>query len=117
MLTDLEAVFLSLKSKLGLRPTCHHKEDRAEGHLFITVPAYQAIQVLRRKLRPHGINDSWSTLRRIFAGQCRVTATFKQKDGRTLHVRKSTTREPKRKQLDDALGLPASRGTVQKLVV
>jgi transposase len=117
MLTDLEAVFRSLKSELGLHPTGHHKEDRAEGHLFITVLAYQAIQVLRRKLRGHGINDSWSTLRGIFAGQRRVTATFKQKDGRTLHVRKSTTAGPKLQQLYDALGLPASPGTVQKLVV
>jgi hypothetical protein len=32
MLTDLEAVFRSLKSELGLRPVFHHKEDRAEGH-------------------------------------------------------------------------------------
>ncbi len=50
MLADLEAVFRSLKSELGLRPTCHHKEDRAGGHLFITVLAYQAVQVLRYKL-------------------------------------------------------------------
>jgi transposase len=50
MLTDLEAVFRSLKSPVGLHPTGHHKEDRAEGHLFITVLAYQAIQVLRQKI-------------------------------------------------------------------
>ena len=35
MLTDLEAVFRSLKSELGLRPVFHHKEERADGHLFI----------------------------------------------------------------------------------
>ena len=34
MLTDLEAVFRSLKSELGLRPIYHHKPIRAEGHLF-----------------------------------------------------------------------------------
>jgi transposase len=39
MLTDLEAVFRSLKSELGLRPVFHHKEERADGHLFITVLA------------------------------------------------------------------------------
>ena len=32
-LTDLEAVFRSLKSELGLRPIYHHKPIRAEGHL------------------------------------------------------------------------------------
>ena len=36
-LTDIEAVFRSLKSELGLRPIFHHKPIRAEGHLFITV--------------------------------------------------------------------------------
>ena len=117
MLTDLEAVFRSLKSELGLRPIYHHKEIRAEGHLFITVLAYQAIQLLRRKLRGHGFNESWASLHRIFAGQLRVTATFKQRDGRTLHVRKTTSAEPKLCQLYEALGLSASPGTVQKLVI
>ena len=42
-LTDLEAVFRSLKSELGLRPIFHHKPIRAEGHLFITVIAYQLV--------------------------------------------------------------------------
>lgn len=116
-LTDLEAVFRSLKSELGLRPIYHHKEIRAEGHLFITVLAYQAIQVLRRKLRGHGFNDSWSTLRRIFAGQLRVTATFRQKDGRTLHVRKTTTAEPQLSLLYEALGVSVSPGNIQKLVI
>mgnify|MGYP004702570661 CR=1 FL=1 len=69
-----DAVFRSLKSELGLRPVYHRKEERAEGHLFITVLACQAVQVLRQTL----------------SGQQRVTATFKQRDGRTLHVRKTT---------------------------
>ncbi len=43
MLTDLESVFLSLKSELGLRPIYHHKEERSDGHLFITVLAYQLV--------------------------------------------------------------------------
>ena len=38
MLTDLEAVFRSLKSELGLRPVYHHKEERVDGHLFINFP-------------------------------------------------------------------------------
>ena len=44
-LTDLEAVFRSLKSELGLRPVHHHKPIRAQGRLFITVPAYRLAQV------------------------------------------------------------------------
>jgi transposase len=116
MLTDLEAVFRSLKSELGLRPIYHQKEDRAEGHLFITVLAYQVVQVLRGKLKAHGIHESWASLRKIFAGQFRVTATFRQRDGRTLHVRKTTVAEPKLKRFYDALDLSASPVGVRKLV-
>lgn len=46
MLTDMESVFRSLKSELGMRPVYHHKEDRSDGHPFITVLAYQAVQEL-----------------------------------------------------------------------
>jgi transposase len=116
MLTDLEAVFRSLKSELGLRPIYHHKEERAEGHLFITVLAYQAVQVLRQQLKAHGIHESWSTLRQTLSVQQRVTATFKQRDGRTLHVRKATVAEANLKKLYDALDLSAAPGGVQKLV-
>ena len=116
MLTDLESVFRSLKSELGLRPVYHHKEERADGHLFITVLAYQAVQVIRRKLKSCNINDSWASLRKIFSGQQRVTATFKQKDGCTLHVRKTTIAEPKLQKLYDALEISASPAGTQKTI-
>ena len=115
MLTDLEAVFRSLKSELGLRPIYHHKEDRAEGHLFITVLAYQAVQAVRRQPKAHGINESWASLRALLAVQQRVTATFSQRDGRTLHVRKATVPEPALQKIYDALGLPLTPGGVKKM--
>ena len=77
-LTDVEAVFRALKSELGLRPIYHHKPQRADGHLFITVIAYQLVQVIRTRLRAHGEHASWTTLRRILEGQQRVTATFRR---------------------------------------
>ncbi|MEW6289844.1 MAG: IS1634 family transposase [Thermodesulfobacteriota bacterium] len=116
MLTDLEAVFRSLKSELGLRPVYHRKEDRAEGHLLITVLAYQAVQALRGKLKARGIKASWTTLREVFSTQQRVTATFKQRDGRTLHVRKTTVADPKLQRLYTALDLIADPVGVRKLI-
>ncbi len=35
MLTDLEAVFRSFESELGMRPVYHQKTERVEGHIFI----------------------------------------------------------------------------------
>ena len=109
-LTDLEAVFRSLKSELGLRPIYHHKPIRADGHLFITVIAYQLVQVIRRRLRESGETASWTTLRRILEGQQRVTATFRRGDGRTLHVRKVT-------RIYDALGVDSAPGGIRKSIV
>jgi transposase len=76
MLTDLEAVFRSLKGELGLRPIFRSKEERSDGHLFISVLAYQFVQVIRQRLRAHGIHESWSGLREVLAVQRRVTASF-----------------------------------------
>jgi transposase len=59
MLTDLEAVFRSLKSELGLRPIYHHKSARVDGHLFISVLAYHLVHSLRVRLKAQGIHLSW----------------------------------------------------------
>ena len=114
MLTDLEAVFRSLKSELGLRPVFHQKEDRTDGHLLITVLAYQMVQVIRRKLAAQGDHLSWNGLREILGVQQRVTATFRQRDGRTLHVRKATVAEPALRRIYDALAINPAPGGVQK---
>ena len=116
-LTDVEAVFRALKSELGLRPIYHHKPRRAEGHLFITVVAYQLAQVIRTRLCAHGEHASWSTLRRILEGQQRVTATFRRPDGRTLHVRTATQPEPEQRAIYDALGIDSHPGGVRKTII
>ena len=121
MLTDLEAVFRSLKSELGLRPIYHHKPIRAESHLFITVIAYQLVQVIRKRLAERGRGScrsgNWTTLRRTLAGRVRVTATFKRADGRTLHVRKATRPELGQRAILDALGIESSAGGTRKMIV
>jgi len=115
MLTDLEAVFRSLKSELGLRPIFHHKEERTEGHLFITVLAYQAVQAIRNKLKAKGITASWTTLRETLSVQQRVTAAFRQRDGKTLNIRKATVAENNLKEIYERLGISATPGGTRKL--
>jgi hypothetical protein len=92
-LANLEAVFRGLKSHLGLRPVFHHTEGRTDGHLFITMLAYQLVQTIRHRLAARGCHLSWSGLWAVLSVQQRVTATFRQRDGRTLHVRKATVAE------------------------
>jgi transposase len=116
LLTDLEAVFRSLKSELGLRPVYHRKPERCDGHLFITVLAYQFVQIIRRQLREQGVEASWQTLRQWLGGQVRVTAVFRRPDGRALHVRKATRPEGEHLNLCQLLGLDPQPGGVEKLI-
>ncbi len=116
-LTDIEAVFRSLKSELGLRPIFHRRSVRADGHLFITVIAYQLVQVIRTRLRLSGEKASWSTIRRILEVQQRVTSVLCRKDGKTVHVRRATRPEPEQQAILDALGADSRAGGIQRTVV
>lgn len=116
MLTDLESVFRSLKSELGLRPVFHSKENRSDGHLFITVLAYQCVQTIRATLKKAGINDSWSQLRRTLLVQQRVTTSLRRKDGRTIHLRKSTLAEPELMAIYQTLQINPAPGGTKKLI-
>lgn len=115
-LTDLEAVFRSLKSELGLRPIYHAKETRTDGHLFISVLAYQCVQLIRRRLKHQGISDSWTRLRRILSVQVRLTVSFRQIDGHTLNIRKPTQAEPELLAIYRALGIDPRPGGTRKLI-
>jgi len=119
MLTDLEAVFRCFKSDLGLRPIFHSKEERADSHLFITVLAYQLVQLIRRRLKESGSdgNGSWRILREIMSTQCRVTASFRRADGKALHVRKATRAEPEQMAIYRALKVNPAPGGISKTIV
>ena len=104
MLTDVEAVFRSLKSELGLRPVFHQKDKRTEGHLFITVLAYQMVQLIRHQLRQKAeLHHSWATLRHLLATQVRSTRVLPCQDGSTLHSRLTDTPNPVQARILQAL--------------
>ena len=113
LLTEVEAVFRSLKTELGLRPVYHRTAIRAEGHLFLTVLAYHLVRIIRLRLGT-GESRSWSTLRCVLARQQRQTLVFRDKEGCAYHLRKSSRAEPEQEQIYQALGLPLSPGGVQK---
>lgn len=117
MLTDLEAVFRSLKSELGLRPVHHQISKRVSGHLFITVLAYHLVHTIRYRLKQTGIHSSWSSLRKILSSQTRVTISMQCKGGGTVHVRKSTRPEPNQQAIYSALGIKGQPGHMVKVTI
>jgi transposase len=117
MLTNLESVFRSLKTDLGLRPVFHQIDRRVEGHLFISVLAYHFVHMLRLQLKAKGIDDSWETLRETLATQQRVTATLQRRDGRAVHVRKATRPEPHHQKINAILGHSPNPGGTHRVLV
>jgi hypothetical protein len=114
MLTDVEAVFRSLKSELGLRPVFHRKSLRTRGHLFISVLAYQCVQVIRRELRSQGLISSWTTLRTRLSQHNRVTCSFRQAAGTTLHIRKAVQAPSEVLSIYRGLGITNRPGGIKK---
>jgi transposase len=117
MLTDLEAVFRSLKSELGLRPVFHQKTKRVNGHLFISLLAYHLVHTIRFQLKKKGIYSSWSNLRKKLMGHNRTTVTMKCRNGNTVHIRKSTRPEPRQQEIYQALNLSWHPGRIIKKVI
>ena len=115
--TNLESVFRSLKTDLGLRPVYHQVERRVEGHLFISVLAYHFVHALRLQLKAQGVDDAWDTLRQTLAGQQRITTKLQRRDGRAVHVRKATRPEPDQQKIAKILGLSANPGGTPRAVI
>jgi len=116
MLTDIEDAFRCMKSDLGLRPIYHQKETRCDGHIFITILAYHLLHTIRFKLRQRGVRFCWTTIRRQLSTQVRVTTTMKRKDGKTIHIRKSSKVDPPHQAIYDALNLPYQPGRIVKTI-
>lgn len=117
MLTDLEAVFRSLKSELGMRPVYHQKTHRVEGHLFITLLAYNLVHQIRLTLKSRSINDSWKTIRTTLSTQMRTTASVRGEHGEQIHIRKSNYPNASQQVLLRALELTWNPGKTQKTIV
>ena len=116
-LTGREAVFSSLTPVPGAPWAERRGEACGAAHLFVSVLAYQVVQVIRHHLMQRGRDLSWQVLRETLAGQCRVTASIRHGDGRTLHIRKATRADPDQLAIYEALGIDPAPGGVQETLI
>ncbi|NBR99803.1 MAG: hypothetical protein EBT42_05440 [Actinobacteria bacterium] len=115
MLTEIESAFRSLKSELGMRPIYHQKEQRIDGHIFISILAYHVMHAIRYQLKELGINNSWDGLREIMATQIRSTTTLDLENDGIVRIRKTSRATPEQAAIYRALGIDANPcGLVKK---
>jgi transposase len=113
-LTRAEEGFQCLKRDLGLRPNRHHKEDRVDGHIFITVLAYQLMCWISRKLEQSGDRRDWDTIRRILRTHCYTTIILPTKAGHVYRIRKAAQPEECQREIYETLGIDWKKLPVTK---
>lgn len=103
MLTRIENAFGDLKSYLGLRPNRHHKENRVDGHIFISILAYHLLHSIEYKLRGQGDHFRWVTIKRIVSSHTYSTIQLPTTNGTVINMRKPGIPEGIHREIYDKL--------------
>ena len=104
-LTRVESGFRTLKTHLGLRPVYHHREDRCDSHIFITVLAYRLLHYIEHMLKSRGDTRSWCTIRRLLKTHAYTTIALLTTRGRQLYLRVPGIPEKEQRQIYELLGV------------
>lgn len=104
-LTNIENTFRALK--LGLRQIS--RDDRIEGHMFVSVLAYHGVQLIRTKLRKCKVNDDWGSLQTDLRNWQRVTTMVTDKAGDTLIHKQDCRPSNRQRELAQHLGVSCGR--------
>ena len=113
-LTRAERGFNVLKSDLGLRPNYHQIDRRVEGHVFISILAYQLLRFIQYSLEQHGDTRCWRTIKRVLQTHTYATVILPTRQGKVYHLRKAGIPETSHKQIYNLLGIKWNKLPVKK---
>ena len=116
-LTRAEDGFKALKSDLGLRPNHHQIEPRVEGHVFITILAYQLLRFIEYTLEQHGDTRCWQTVKRVLGTHTYATLILPTRHGEVYRLRKAGIPEQSHKQIYQLFRIPWKKLPVKKSMV
>ena len=106
LLLRVEDGFKNLKSDLGIRPVYHHKGNRTEAHIFISVLGYHILNGIREKLRERKDKRRWSTIKEILRTQ-QLMKIIMPGAGREFQVRVVSRANKEQKEIYEKLGIEA----------
>jgi transposase len=92
-LTQIEAVFRSLKSELGIRPIHHQLEHRADAHILVAFLAYCLQVTLKHRLLVHAPGLTPTAVLEKLAGIQMIDVWIPTVDGRWLNLPRYTQPE------------------------
>jgi transposase len=110
-LTQIEAVFRSLKSELGIRPVYHQLEHRIDAHILIAFLAYCLQVTLKHRLMIHAPGLTAAAILEKLATVQMIDVHIPTTDGRWLILPRHTQPEAEVRMILDRLKLelPAQR--------
>ena len=115
MLTTVEDAFRNLKSELGLRPNYHHRSDRIEGHIFITMLAYHLLQWIQYHLYKAGLQHRWNTIHAQLDTHRILTSSLPLEGSGVAHIRHCTTATQQQSQIYAAMGIRSTPSSPKKM--
>jgi hypothetical protein len=104
-LTQIEAVFRSLKSELGIRPVYHQLEHRIDAHILIAFLAYCLQVTLKNRLMVHAPGLTPLAVMETLAAIQMIDVHIPTTDGRWLILPRYTQPETEAKIVLDKLRL------------
>lgn len=104
-LTQIEAVFRSLKSELGIRPIYHQLEHRVDAHILIAFLAYCLQVTLKNRLMIHAPGLTPAAVLEKLAAIQMIDVHIPTTDGRWLILPRYTQPEAEVKMILDRLKL------------
>jgi len=118
MLTDVETVFRSRMSELGLRPIYHPEGSaRRWASLHRGDRRTPTIRVLCTRRTQTGLTAHWTTIRNVLRSLSRITTAFARPDGRRLHIRNTALRNADLTAIDHAMPIVHPAPNLRKTIV
>lgn len=104
-LTQIESVFRSLKSELGIRPVYHQLERRVDAHILVAFLAYSLQVTLKQRLMIHAPGLTPAAVLEKLAAIQMIDVHLPTTDGRCLILPRYTQPEPEVKMVLEKLRL------------
>lgn len=117
MLSEAESCFRCLKSEAGLRPNWHSREDRIDGHIFISLLAYHLIVTIRKRLKDQGISESWESIRERLSSHALIATSLKTKEEEVIYLKQASEPDEYQKSIYRVLGIAYKPVKAQKTVI
>ncbi len=117
MLTKVKRVFRALKTGIRIRPIYHQKDERIEGHIFLSVLAYHILHTIEWFLKMEKDGRSWETIKEELIPHQMVEVVIPDDRGKVLYIKLLTEPTEEQKEIYEKLKINARPLRARHIIV